>query len=90
MAKNYILEIAQAAAQAAATVSGTPQTYLGDGIVSALMLSKSAFTQNEIRNAVTYGIQQASNGIVGAGAAGVRNYAFSSGTGTPVTSIFDL
>ncbi len=89
-AKAYILEIAQAAATAGATVSDAPSLYSGAGIVTALANIAKGLTNAQIQAAVDFGKSQAVAMIPGAGAAGINNYGHSSGTGAPVTSIFGL
>lgn len=87
-AKIYALEIAQAAAQAARFVS--PVFTDEASIIAAIIAAGSAFTSTQITNAVNFGFNEAVAGRVGAGAAGVVNYTHHTGTGAPVTSIFDL
>ncbi len=100
-AKAYVLQIAQAAAEAAAYVydthNATPAgagTYAG--IVNALNGVNPTLTSAQIRAAVDFGIAQAQSlaggnlAAAGAGAAGVMNYTTHPVTGNFVTSILDL
>lgn len=95
-AKGQVLELAQAAATAAAYVSGSKLSFTAADIVAAFVASKSKYTEPQILAAVNFGIQQ-SNLITSenassyaAGAAGVRNFQHQRSLNDPVTSIFDL
>lgn len=89
-AKGYALEIAQAAAQAIRSISPNFTSDLGGALATAISNGGSAFGSGQIQNAISFGITEAAAGRVGAGAAGVLNYAHFNCTGSPVTSIFEL
>lgn len=95
------LEIAQAAATAAAFVYGSSANFLAGGgdklILKAMQkgLGPDRWAQQKarVKQAVLFGIDQAGlalngdTGALGAGAAGINNYAFNNCTGIPVTDI---
>ncbi|HEY3900162.1 MAG TPA: hypothetical protein VGM54_16255 [Chthoniobacter sp.] len=121
-ARNYSLQIAQAAGQAFAWVtqfSGTPDTSTASNtnpvyaIAEAMAPTVTGFaTLAQLENAVAFGMNQAEIGAIGAGALGLNAtnlnagngslvvkatlnansdfYIHRSGTGTPVTDIFNL
>jgi hypothetical protein len=87
-AKAYGLEIAQAAGQAARAIAGA--SFTGAAAIGAAVAAGAGGSAANYTNAANFGIAQAASSIVGAGAAGVVNYAHFNATGAPVTSIFDL
>ena len=94
-AKDHALSIAQAAATAIVEISDSEATFTGTQLVQAVFqagakVNGSLLTLAQIQAAVTFGKNQAAANVPGAGAAGVLNYSHHSGTGSPVTSIFDL
>ena len=94
-AKDHALSIAQAAATAIVEISDSEATFTGAQLAQAVLNAKAKvngvlLTLAQIQAAVTFGKNQAAANVPGAGAAGVLNYSHHSGTGAPVTSIFDL
>ena len=94
-AKEHALSIAQAAATAIVEISDSEATFTGAQLAQAVFNAKAKvngvpLTLAQIQAAVTFGKNQAAVNVPGAGAAGVLNYSHHSGTGAPVTSIFDL
>ena len=94
-AKEHALSIAQAAATAIVEISDSEATFTGAQLAQAVLNAKAKvngtlLTLAQIQAAVTFGKNQAAANVPGAGAAGVLNYSHHSGTGAPVTSIFDL
>jgi len=104
-AKGYVLEIAQAAASAAASIylehNATIPANAYQTIAGTLQLANLTLTLQQIDNAIAFGVAQAKKNDVSlvAGGAGVSNGSnhFSvhpaingTPTGLPVTSIFDL
>jgi hypothetical protein len=121
-ARPYALQMAQAAGQAFAWVTqfaGTPDTttasntnpvYAIANAMASVVVQFASLTQLE--NAVAFGMSQAEQGVIGAGALGLNAtnlnagngtlsvaasgnpngnfYIHRSGTGTPVTDIFNL
>jgi len=99
--KNDILAIAQAAAEAGAFVYGNPAGYSNSLIENA---AKAGYKPKKVKgtlatdltSAVALGIQAAADIInnvgtsYGIGAAGVLNYAYNSGAGSPITDITGL
>ena len=95
--KLYAIDMAQAAAQAAASLyliaNPTATFTLGTdfaGIVTAFTGVSAIASPNAIQSAVNFGINEAIAHVVGAGAAGVTNYGTRPVTGTFVTSIYEL
>jgi hypothetical protein len=88
--KKDALAIAQAAATAAATISGAPGAYIGAALATAILNGGAAVTLAQIQNAIAFGRDEAVAGRLGAGALGVSSYLHYNCTGSPVTSIFNL
>ena len=87
-APTHALSIAQAAAQAAFSISGT--NYNRNSIVLPVADGGGGFSAAQIRNAATFGRSQALALVPGAGAAGVRNYQHRSGATDPIASLEGL
>jgi hypothetical protein len=92
-ARAYALQIAQAAAQAFAWVSGysTPVTTITGAaagnpvydIAEAIAPSVTGFaTLTQLENAVAFGINQAEGGVIGAGALGLNATGLNAGNGS--------
>jgi hypothetical protein len=99
----FMLEIAQAAGQAAGWISGNlggntavAALAIRTGMATALSLSGSTYTLAQIQGAVDFGFDQGKAGVPGAGAAGLRKdgtapfYDHHSATGEPVSNMFSL
>ena len=90
--KKHTLEIAQAAAQASQFVY---QQDSGLGEIDAAfklaifnaVLAGNAVAGNDVKNAIQFGVTEASNNHYGAGAAGILNYAHRSGILPAVTTL---
>ena len=67
--KKDVLAIAQAAATAAATISGAPASYVGTALIAALSAAGAKLypTRTRSLNAVNFGIAEAVAGRIGAG-----------------------
>ncbi len=97
-AKAYVVDMAQAAADAAGTLylqanpTVTSFNYGTDfsTIVTAFNGINTTLGTFAIQSAVNLGLQQALNNVAGAGAAGVVNYTLHPASGTAVTSIYEL
>jgi len=94
-ARPYALEIAQAAGQALRWVAGTNVDTSAGGsmqagnpifdIATAMSSTVTGFaTLAQLENAVAFGITQAANGVIGAGALGLNATNLNSGNGTLV------
>ena len=81
----HALSIAQAAAQAAASIGGAD--FKIGAIVNSIASAGSGFSAEQIRNAARFGKSQAESEVAGAGAAGVRKYQHRSGTTDPLASL---
>ena len=92
-ARMYALEIAQAAGQALRWVGGASVSTALAGslsvgnpaydIANAMAKTvKGSFTLAQLENAVTFGINEAANGTIGAGALGLNATGLNPGTGT--------
>jgi hypothetical protein len=94
-AANDFLHIAQAASQAIHSIvsdaAGFDTAGLSSAVFSALIPARQT-TANQalINNAIAFGKSEAVAGRRGAGAAGIMDYAHSSGAGQPVSSLSGL
>ena len=87
-APTHALSIAQAAAQAAASIGGAD--FKTGAIVNSIASAGSGFSAEQIRSAARFGKAQAQSEVAGAGATGVRNYEHRSGATDPLPSLEGL